>query len=94
MYRPLAVAAMALIAAAAMAQTVQDLKNAPESAPRMIPEIPAGTDPMDRKPDPAADEPAAKTLQQPAATADDGGKCQVRRAETDTGFVVVCDEDD
>ncbi len=51
---------------------------------------------MDRKPDPAGGTPAAKVLLQPAGstTGDAQDNCHVRRADTDTGFIVVCDERD
>ncbi len=91
MFRVLTLPMVALIAAAALAQTGNDPKPAPETPPTSIPEVPAGDDPMNRDPDPAADSPAAKLMQEPA-----GGNgrpdCRVRRADTDTGFIVVCEE--
>jgi hypothetical protein len=94
MYRALAVPIMALIAAAAMAQTVNELKQKPQSPPTLIPDVPAGKDPMNRNPDPAVDTPAAKAMPQPASGTNGGPDCHVRRADTDTGFVVVCEERD
>lgn len=96
MIRVATVAAIAMIAVAAVAQTVKSgadvpaAEKIPSQADTPIPEIPAGADPMERRPDPAVDTPAAKSLPRPAAG--DGPDCRVRRADTDTGFVVVCEE--
>jgi hypothetical protein len=92
MYRALAVPILALIAAAAFAQTVNDFKPGTETPSTAIPEIPAGDDPMNRKPDPARETPAEKAMPQPAVGMNGGPDCHVRRANTDTGFVVVCEE--
>lgn len=92
MLRSLAVVAVVLIGVAALAQTGKDVDGAPQTPPTLIPEIPAGADPMDRRPDAAASTPAAKALTQPAGKASGSAECRVRRADTDTGFVVVCEE--
>ena len=92
MHRAFIAFVMASLAAVALAQTVNGFRGGADATPTQIPEIPAGTDPMDRKPDPAADSPAAKTLTQPAGSATGDAECHVQRADTDTGFVVVCEE--
>lgn len=96
MYRSLAALMLCIVAAAAAAQTVKNLQGGSETPSMSIPDVRVGQDPMDRKPDPAAGTPAAKTLPQPAAPAagDANENCRVRRADTDTGFVVVCEEPD
>lgn len=87
---------IAAIAAVAAAQTVKNPDDAQGSrtSQTMIPEIPAGADPMDRRPDPAAGTPGASALRQPGAAGEESSNCRVRRADTDTGFVVVCEEAD
>jgi hypothetical protein len=102
------VGAGALIAALAAAQMPQDAQpnsgnpsdppyetptEGPADTPATaIPEIPAGDDPMDRRPDPAAGTAAAAGSPQSAgAAAQDSTTCKVRRAATDTGFIVVCE---
>jgi hypothetical protein len=102
MIRATTIALTVLMATAASSQTVKDIREAPDAGksppqiptqpPEQIPDVPAGTDPMNRQPDPAAGTPAAKASPNPAAG---GGEtsCRVRRADTDTGFVVVCEEE-
>lgn len=61
------------------------------AAPTAVPEIPAGDDPMDRRPDPAAGTPAAERTTQTEDAAPNGTDCEVQHADTDTGFIVVCE---
>jgi hypothetical protein len=98
MYRAFIVI-VALIAAAAAAQTMNELKTGTGEVQTLVPDIPAGDDRMDRQPDPAAGRPAAKDLPHPAigvngGSGKSGAECRVRRADTDTGFVMVCEESD
>ena len=92
MIRATVAALLVLMAVVAVAQTSSKPGEVRAPQPILIPEIPAGADPMERQPDPAAGTPAAKPLRQPGARGDASAGCRVQRADTDTGFVVVCEE--
>ena len=94
MIRAATVVAMLLLATAAASQTAKSFREAPEAvkSPTQIPDVPAGADPMNRQPDPAGGTPAARPASKPAERSPEKN-CRVRRADTDTGFVVVCEED-
>jgi hypothetical protein len=92
MYRVPVALAIALIAAAAAAQTTEELN--PGAKTTLMPGVETDDAGMDRPPDPAAGAPVDKTLPQPAAADRSDANCRVRRADSDTGFVVVCEEED
>ncbi len=88
------VLAAALVGAVAAAQVPgPDPAASPGSGKpaTLVPDITAGSDPMNRKPDPA--EGTAAALGRPQERKGDAAdtKCRVERADTDTGFVVVCE---
>lgn len=89
MFRTFTVALAISLAAVAAAQTVKDLKGTPD---RTVTE-PAGarTQWNGSAPSPK-DTPAEKAPSPAKDGAANGPDCEVRRADTDTGFIVVCVE--
>ncbi len=94
------VLAAALVGAVAAAQVpmsdpapreVAPTATPSDAAPTNIPDIPAGTEPMDREPDPAEGTAAAISPPRGSDSRSDDTRCRVERADTDTGFVVVCE---
>ena len=94
MIRATSLVAMVLMGAAA-AQTADQIREKADTVRPAIqvPEMPAGSDPMKRQPNSAAGTPAARSRPEAAPDHADAN-CRVRRADTDTGFVVVCEHAD
>ena len=70
--------------------TASGTGDQPGAAAATIPEVPAGAKPMDRRPEPAGT-PAAQGAPKSGNAASDETECHVKRAHTDTGFIVVCE---
>ena len=94
MIRAIAVAVMVLSAAAAAAQTVKDSGERPETPEPLTsdPGSPGGERPDGPSAGPGGRDASVGRPSLPAAGERDAN-CRVRRADTDTGFVVVCEED-